>query len=202
MRHQPVVIVYEVAPDLQGPRSNSLPLPLSPLGVLHATMTNCLSSGLPVILVATAAMADKAQRIMAIQDIVVPPDELLQTPPDSGLCMALGVAARPHASAWLAMPSDMFLVKASTINAVAGGLAFNPAVCAQYGARKSWPAGFGAELFSELISLKGPAALRRLMARYPVQGIEVMDSGVLIGSETEADSTMSSQQRSWGIRKH
>ena len=49
------------------------------------------------------------------------------------------------------------------------------------------PVGFAAELYSELVTLSGDEGARRLVARYPAQGIEVDDPGVLIDVDTEAD---------------
>ena len=43
------------------------------------------------------------------------------------------------------------------------------------------------ELFSELVQLTGDEGARRLMARYPSQGIEVDDPGVLVDVDTVDD---------------
>ncbi|HNJ82567.1 MAG TPA: nucleotidyltransferase family protein, partial [Piscinibacter sp.] len=49
------------------------------------------------------------------------------------------------------------------------------------------PVGFSAELYSELVTLRGDEGARRLVARYPAIGVEVDDPGVLIDVDTEAD---------------
>jgi molybdenum cofactor cytidylyltransferase len=46
---------------------------------------------------------------------------------------------------------------------------------------------FAAELFSELVQLAGDEGARRLMARYPSQGIELDDPGVLVDVDTPDD---------------
>jgi molybdenum cofactor cytidylyltransferase len=46
---------------------------------------------------------------------------------------------------------------------------------------------FAAELYSELIQLRGDDGPRRLMARYPAFGQEVDDAAVLMDIDTPAD---------------
>jgi molybdenum cofactor cytidylyltransferase len=46
---------------------------------------------------------------------------------------------------------------------------------------------FGAELYSELALLGGDEGARRLVARYPAQGVEVDDPGVLLDIDTQDD---------------
>jgi molybdenum cofactor cytidylyltransferase len=47
--------------------------------------------------------------------------------------------------------------------------------------------GFAAELYSELVLLKGDEGARRIVARYPAFGVEVADAGVLMDIDTPAD---------------
>ena len=47
--------------------------------------------------------------------------------------------------------------------------------------------GFGAELFSELVMLKGDEGARRLLARYPTAAVELDDPGVLFDIDTVDD---------------
>jgi molybdenum cofactor cytidylyltransferase len=53
--------------------------------------------------------------------------------------------------------------------------------------------GFAAELYSELILLRGDEGVRRVMARYPAQGVELDDPGVLLDVDTESDLQALSQ---------
>ena len=60
-------------------------------------------------------------------------------------------------------------------------------VYAQYRGRRGHPVAFAAELYSELIQLRGDEGARRVMARYPAHGQEVDDPGVLMDVDTAAD---------------
>ena len=104
-----------------------------------------------------------------------------------GYSIAQGVAARPQAAGWLVLPGDMPLVKPATLLAVAAGLAHAPVVYAQHLGRRGHPVGFAAELFSELVQLRGDEGARRITARYPSVGLELGDPGTLIDVDTEAD---------------
>lgn len=97
------------------------------------------------------------------------------------------MAARPDASGWLVLPGDMPLVQPGTLVAVAAALGQHPVVFAQHQGRRGHPVGFAAELFSELVKLSGDEGARRVMARYPSQGLELQDPGVLVDVDTEAD---------------
>ena len=100
---------------------------------------------------------------------------------------AAGVAARPDGGGWLVLPGDMPLVRPSSLVRVAQGLAQHAVTYAQYQGRRGHPVAFGAELFSELVQLRGDEGARRLMARYPSQGIELDDPGVLMDVDTLDD---------------
>ena len=94
-----------------------------------------------------------------------------------------------HASAtgWLVLPADMPLVKPSSLRAVAQALDQQPIAFAQHRGRRGHPVGFGAELFSELVMLKGDEGARRLLARYPTAAVELDDPGVLFDIDTVDD---------------
>jgi len=85
------------------------------------------------------------------------------------------------------LPGDMPLVRPGTLLAVAGALEQNPVVYAQHRGRRGHPVGFAAELYSELILLRGDDGARRIMARYPAHGQEVDDPGVLLDVDTASD---------------
>ena len=101
--------------------------------------------------------------------------------------VSAGVSARPHARGWLVLPGDMPLVKPATLVAVADGLADHAVVYAQHLGRRGHPVGFSAELFSELVQLRGDDGARRVAARYPSIGLELADPGVLFDVDTQAD---------------
>lgn len=157
--------------------------------VLGTTLSQVLSSRLPMVVVATSAMARIAGRILATRDIVVLPEVGSPGPEPLGMgySIACGVSARPDAAGWLILPGDMPMVKPATLQAVARELASHPVVYAQHRGRRGHPVGFAAVLYSELAALGGDEGARRLVARYPAFGVEVNDPGVLIDIDTEAD---------------
>jgi len=81
----------------------------------------------------------------------------------------------------------MPMVRSETLVEVARELADHAVVFAQHKGVRGHPVGFSAELYSELIALRGDEGARRLVARYPAIGVEVDDPGVLIDVDTEAD---------------
>jgi molybdenum cofactor cytidylyltransferase len=104
-----------------------------------------------------------------------------------GYSIAAGVAARSDASGWLILPADMPMVRTSTLN-----VPLPASSKATHHLRSipgpPWPpGGFAAELYSELVMLTGDEGARRLVARYPAQGVEVDDPGVLLDVDTEDD---------------
>jgi molybdenum cofactor cytidylyltransferase len=104
-----------------------------------------------------------------------------------GHSISAGVAVRPHAAGWLILPGDMPLVQPSTLVAVARLLDDHAVVYAQHRGKRGHPVGFGPELYSELLALRGDEGARRLVARYPAFGVEIDDPGILIDIDTEED---------------
>lgn len=196
MKPQAVVVVLAAG---KGSRfagtGHKLAQALGVASVLGQTIANAIQSRLPVLVVTTAALAAEAARWVARRDIVLLPevDAVGATAAGQdgalgmGYSIAQGVAARPQAAGWLVLPGDMPLVKPATLLAVAAGLAQAPVVYAQYLGRRGHPVGFAAELFSELVQLRGDEGARRITARYPSLGLELDDAGALVDVDTEAD---------------
>ena len=159
--------------------------------VLGSSLRHAVESGLPVVVVTTAALAPLAARHLAVGDVVVVSDEEAQR--GMGRSIASGVAARPHAAGWLILPGDMPLVRPASIRAVAAALRQSPVAYAQHRGRRGHPVGFGAELYSELVVLDSDEGARRIAARYPALGVEVDDPGVLLDVDTPADLTAARQ---------
>ena len=157
--------------------------------VLAATLAQVLQSGLPAVVVTTAELVPIVQPLIAARDIVLLPPigSATREPLGMGYSIAAGVGARPNASGWLVLPGDMPLVQATTLQAVARSLGQHPVVYAQHRGRRGHPVGFAAELYTELVRLTGDEGARRLLARYPSQGLEVDDPGVLADIDTPAD---------------
>ena len=168
---------------------HKLAQPLGAMSLLGRTISNAIESQLPVVVVTTDKLAAEAARWVARLDLVLLPEVRSAGSPTLGMgySIAAGVAARPHANGWLVLPGDMPLVRPSTLVAVAKGLVQSPIVYAQYQGRRGHPVGFAAELYSELVQLKGDEGARRVTARFPSVGLELGDPGVLIDVDTEAD---------------
>lgn len=157
--------------------------------VLATTLRQAIASHLTVVVVTTEAFADVARRTVAARDVVVLPEVGSSHPASLGMghSIAAGVSQRSDASGWLILPGDMPLVEPSTLRAVAQQLDDHPVAYAQYKGRRGHPVGFAAELYSELVMLTGDDGARRLIARYPANGVEVDDPGVLVDVDTASD---------------
>lgn len=190
MRTPPVVVVLAAGQGSRfGGPVHKLDQAFGASSVLGTTLRHALTSRLPVIVVATQALADEARRVVAARDVVVVPavGERGERTAGMGSSIAAGVAARPDAGGWLILPADMPLVQTATLTAVARELEHHPVVYAQHCGRRGHPVGFAAELYSELVQLHGDEGARRLVARYPAHGVEVADPGVLVDIDTDAD---------------
>ena len=168
-----------------GGNAHKLQQPMGTSDVLGCSLDHAAGSGLPVVVVTTAALAPLAARHLAAEDVVVVSDGEARR--GMGHTIAAGVAARPHASGWLVLPGDMPLVQPASICAVAAALRLHPVAYAQHQGRRGHPVGFAAELYSELVVLTGDEGARRISARYPAFGVDVDDPGVLMDVDTPAD---------------
>ena len=157
--------------------------------VLGTTLRQVIASHLKVVVVTTQALAPAARLHVAARDVVVLPE--VGTPGVEALGMgysiSAGVSARPDAAGWLVLPADMPLVQPATLVAVARQLANHAVVYAQHKGRRGHPVGFSAELYSELVALRGDEGARRLVSRFPALAVETDDPGVLVDVDTEAD---------------
>jgi molybdenum cofactor cytidylyltransferase len=190
MTSRPAVIVLAAG---KGSRflgtEHKLAQSLEGLTVLGSTLRHAIASHLQVVVVTTEALAEVASRSIAARDVIVVPEA--DAPGQAGLGMgysiSVGVGSRPDASGWLILPGDMPRVQPATLQAVARQLDQHPVVYAQYKGRRGHPVAFSAELYSELVTLKGDEGARRLVARYPALGLDVDDPGVLVDVDTVAD---------------
>ena len=190
MKSRPAVIVMAAGRGSRFyGRDHKLAQMLDDSTVLATTLRNAVASQLPVVIVTTVRFAELARRSLAAMDVIVLPEvgEPVQPPLGVGYSIAMGVSARPDADGWVLLPGDMPMVRPETLRAVAAQLADHPVVCAQYKGKRGHPVGFAAELYSELAVLSGDIGAQRLVARYPALGLDVVDPGVLIGIDTEAD---------------
>jgi len=186
MKPRPTIIVLAAG---QGRRfvgeRHKLEQPLAAGSVLGTTLRHAIETGLPVLVVTTAALAGSVAAQLARRDIVVLEDG--HAARGMGHSIAAGVAERASAPGWLVLPGDMPLVRPETLLAVAAGLEHHAIAYAQHRGRRGHPVAFGAEMYSELIGLTGDEGARRLIARYPSYACEVDDPGVLVDVDTVAD---------------
>ena len=190
MGAQPAVIVLAAG---RGSRflgaDHKLAQRLGSATVFATTLRHAVATQLPVVVVTTQVFADVARRSVAARDVIVLPE--VGTPGQEALGMGYsissGVSAIPDAGGWLILPGDMPMVRSDTMLEVARELADHAVVFAQHKGVRGHPVGFSAELYSELVTLRGDEGARRLVARYPAIGVEVDDPGVLIDVDPEAD---------------
>lgn len=190
MKNSPTIVVLAAGRGSRfiGPQ-HKLAQPLGAVTVMGQTIANAMASRLPVVVVTTEALSAEAARWVARSELVLLPEAAARGERllGMGYSLAAGVLARPHASGWLVLPADMPLVRPATLQAVAQALYQHAVVYAQYRGRRGHPVGFSAELYSDLVQLKGDEGARRVMARYPSTGLELDDPGVLQDIDTEAD---------------
>jgi len=157
--------------------------------VLVRTLRNAIASEMAVVLVISEALVAEAQGLVATRDMVVVGARSLRSQTGWGMgdSIAAGVSIHASAGGWLVLPGDMPLVRPSSLRAVAAALDQQPIAFAQHRGRRGHPVGFGAELFSELVMLKGDEGARRLLARYPTAAVELDDPGVLFDIDTVDD---------------
>lgn len=168
------------------------PLGLAPGAdtVLARSLRHAIATRLRVVVVTTSSLAPAVHSLIAARDVVTLPDRDAQGRPlpiGMGHSIVAGVGATGDADGWLILPADMPLVRPDTILAVAGGLERYPVCYAQYRGIQGHPVGFGTELYSELMALKGDEGARRIVARYAAQPIEVDDPGVHVDVDTAED---------------
>ena len=187
MKNEPAVVVLAAGAGsrYRGTR-HKLSEKLGGDTVLVRTLRNAIASEMSVVLVISEALIAEARGLVAPEDMVVV-DPRSQTGWGMGDSIAAGVSIHASATGWLVLPADMPLVKPASLRAVADALDQQPIAFAQYRGRRGHPVGFGAELFSELVMLKGDEGARRLLARYPTAAVELDDPGVLFDIDTVDD---------------
>jgi molybdenum cofactor cytidylyltransferase len=184
-----VIVLAAGAGSRFGGPSHKLAQAIGESTVLSRTLEAAIGSGLPVIVVTTAGLAQLALRSVAARDIVLFPADgsAAGAALGMGYSIAAGVAARPDASGWIVLPGDMPLVTPSTLQRIARALADHLVVYAEHQGRRGHPVGFSSGLYSDLLGLSGDEGARRLLARYPALGLDVDDPGVLVDIDTPRD---------------
>ncbi|MBV8502871.1 MAG: nucleotidyltransferase family protein [Paucibacter sp.] len=188
MNRRPAVVVLSAGEGARFTGSgHKLEQKLGPDGetLLARTLRHAIETGMRVVVVCSEALAPLALNQVAARDCVVLPKELPRS--GMGYSIAAGVGAAGDANGWLIVPGDMPLMQPSSILAVAEAIKTYPVAYAQHRGRRGHPVGFSAELYSELLGLHGDEGARRIVARYPAQGVDVDDIGVLLDVDTRED---------------
>ena len=187
MKNEPAVVVLAAGAGSRyhGTR-HKLSERLGGDSVLVRTLRNAIASEMSVVLVISEALIAEAKGLVAPADMVVV-DPRSQASWGMGDSIAAGVSIHASATGWLVLPADMPLVRPGSLRAVAAALDQQPIAFAQHRGRRGHPVGFAAELFSELVMLKGDEGARRLLARYPTAAVELDDPGVLFDIDTVDD---------------
>lgn len=197
MKNEPAVVVLAAGAGsrYQGTR-HKLSEKLGRDSVLVRTLRNAIASEMSVVLVISDALVPEARGLVAPEDMVVVDARSFQSQTGWGMgdSIAAGVSQHASATGWLVLPADMPLVRPGSLRAVADALDQQPIAFAQHRGRRGHPVGFAAELFSELVMLKGDEGARRLLARYPTVAVELDDPGVLFDIDT-VDDLAAAQRR-------
>ena len=182
----PTIVILAAGPGRRfGLHGHKLSQALGRGTVLGKTIHHALATGWPVAVVTTPSLVSLAAPAIATRDLVVlDPAEAAR---GLGHSMAVGVLAQAAAEGWVMLPGDMPLVRPSTLLAVGRALADHPVAYAQHQGHPGYPKAFAAELYSELVDLRGEEGARRLLARYPAAAVDVDDPGVLFDVDTEDD---------------
>lgn len=107
-----------------------------------------------------------------------------------GHSLAAGVAAAHAADAWLIALADMPSIKISTIAGLVARLHAGSALVAPFHTgRRGHPVGFAAGFGAELLSLRGDAGARYLLARHAssLTRLDVDDPGILVDVDIPGD---------------
>jgi len=194
MKNEPAVVVLAAGAGSRyhGTR-HKLSEKLDGDSVLVRTLRNAIASEMSVVLVISDALVAEARGLVAPEDMVVV-EGGVQAGWGMGDSIAAGVSVHASATGWLVLPGDMPLVTPGSLRAVAQALDQQPIAFAQHRGRRGHPVGFGAELFSELVMLKGDEGARRLLARYPTAAVELDDPGVLFDIDTVDDLAVARQR--------
>jgi molybdenum cofactor cytidylyltransferase len=186
MRYRPSIIVLAAGSGSRfGGDLHKLAQAFGRGSVLGTTVAHAVQTQLPVLVVTTAPLVPLVSGQLASRDILVLSGA--EAARGMGDSIAAGVAERSGAPGWLLLPGDMPLVQPGTLLAVATALEQHAVVHAEHQGRRGHPVGFAAELYSELLQLRGDEGARRIVARYPAHGLDVADEGVLLDIDTAAD---------------
>ena len=168
--------------------SNKLLAPLADGTPLAVAAARRLIAAVPETLTVLRPGATELAAMLAAQGLRIV--ECAQAEHGMGHSLAAGVAAAGTADAWLIALADMPEIKDSTLAALVAQLAAGSALVAPFhNGQRGHPVGFAAEYGPELLSLRGDAGARDLLARHALAltRLDVDDPGILIDVDTPGD---------------
>lgn len=176
MQHPPTIIVLAAPPVGKALAAEDASVP----NALEATLRRVLACGLPLLMVAPAATAERARQVLPGNDVVTLADRGQGRSQWLAEAVAAGVQASSRANGWLLLPIDVPVLQTDTLLKMAEALTQHTLVYPQYRLNRGHPLGFSSELYSELIRLENERDLGRLAARYPAVAVDLDDPGVLM----------------------
>jgi molybdenum cofactor cytidylyltransferase len=211
MNRLPTLLVLAHAcvtrPSLTSGEPSPQDLALHLFSNLHDTLRKGLESGLPMLLVATAEIAEQARAVLPGKCVVELPDKLAvgahAAPDNFARAVAAGVLASAQANGWLLLPAhNIPMLRADTLKQVAHASSNQPIIFPQYRQLRGHPIRFSSEFFSELIRLQSERDVDRLIARYPAVGVEIDDPGVLMIAREVTENIPSMATTSYTRQSH
>ncbi len=117
---------------------------------------------------------------------------VVNTHADDGMATSLccGIRAAGSCYGWIVALADMPLVREETIAAVAARLYGGASVVApRYHGRRGHPVGFGRDMLTELLALRGDRGARAVLETYLDESgwVDVDDAGILVDVDTPDD---------------
>ncbi len=162
------------------PLADGVPLAVAAAGKLIAAVPESIAVLRPGDFELATLLAGKGLRIVECAD----------AEQGMGHSLAAGVAAASAADAWLIALADMPFIEISTIAGLSTQLHAGSTLVAPFHAgRRGHPVGFSARLGAELLSMRGDAGARDLLARHAssLTRLDVHDPGVLLDVDTPGD---------------
>ncbi|RTL30107.1 MAG: hypothetical protein EKK47_11310 [Burkholderiales bacterium] len=157
-----------------------------------------LDSQLRIIFVTTGSLANTARETLPGNSVIDLPNEAypIQEKRDyfSRAVMA-GVLSTANSSGWIILPTYSKICHTETLWAIAEGLNSFGIVHASSNSFTTYPIGFSAEFFSELIRLQHEKDINKILFRYPTLNIDYKIEG-------HRNATAPSLKTTHGIEHH
>ena len=204
MERLPTLLVLASTPCIAKAEASTAPhiasthSALSAFDTLDSTLRLGLASGLPILLVAPKTIGAQARKLLSGNSVIdLPEYESNKLEPTDCFAQAVvtGVLSSANSNGWLLLPANTPMLKTDTLKRVAEAMTTQSVVYPQYRQIPGNPIGFSSEFFSELIRMQTERDFSRLIARYPAQGIDVDDPGILLGMSQTRNFTNPSRNQ-------